>query len=35
MTEFDDNLTFDRLADGELTLAERQELLSSLDRLSS
>jgi hypothetical protein len=40
MTNSDDNLppfdlAFDRLADGELTLAERQELLSSLDRMSS
>ncbi len=31
MTDHDDNLIFDRLADGELSLAERQELLSSLD----
>lgn len=31
MTHFDDNLVFDRLADGELSAAERQELLSSLD----
>lgn len=29
------DLAFDRLADGELTLAERQELLSRLDRMSS
>jgi hypothetical protein len=35
MNVSDDNLIFDRLADGELTLAERQELLSSLDRMSS
>lgn len=40
MTNFDDNLphlvlALDRLADGELTLTERQELLSSLDRMSS
>ena len=35
MTLFDDNIIFDRLADGELTLAERQELLYSLDRMSS
>ncbi len=31
MVDYDDNLIFDRLADGELSLAERQELLSSLD----
>jgi hypothetical protein len=31
MTNHDDNLIFDRLADGELTNAERQELLASLD----
>lgn len=31
MTTHDDNLIFDRLADGELTNAERQELLASLD----
>ncbi len=31
MTHYDDNLVFDRLADGELSAAERQELLSSLD----
>lgn len=31
----DNNLLFDRLADGELTLAERQELLSALDRMNS
>jgi hypothetical protein len=40
MPTFDDNspdldLAVDRLADGELTLAERQELLSSLDRMNS
>lgn len=35
MTHFEDNLFFDRLADGELTLAERRELLSSLDRMNS
>jgi hypothetical protein len=35
MTQHDDNLVFDRLADGELSLAERQELLSSLDAMSS
>lgn len=40
MTHFDDNLpqldlAIDRLADGELSLVERQELLSSLDRMSS
>jgi hypothetical protein len=31
MTTHDDNLIFDRLADGELSNAERQELLASLD----
>jgi hypothetical protein len=31
MTHSDDNLVFDRLADGELSAVERQELLSSLD----
>jgi endonuclease YncB( thermonuclease family) len=31
MTTHDDNLIFDRLADGELTNAERQALLASLD----
>lgn len=31
MTVHDDNLIFDRLADDELTFAEKQELLSSLD----
>jgi hypothetical protein len=31
MTNHDDNLIFDRLADGELTNADRQELLASLD----
>jgi hypothetical protein len=31
MTAHDDNLIFDRLADGELSNAERQELLASLD----
>jgi hypothetical protein len=31
MTSHDDNLIFDRLADGELSNAERQELLASLD----
>ena len=31
MTHSDDNLVFDRLADGELSASERQELLSSLD----